>query len=177
MMENITVKPKFILAHFFLRHLPKYLIYGSIFVYILYLYLLGDGANWRSYKFLMLWCFFYLCFAAFRMIQYQCIRFVIEGDKIKYMHNFLITSKKDVVFKNVKEITMTQGVVQKMFGLGDIHLTTHATVNKPVIQNYSGELKLKNPFNLQNEAGIILFDVQNPQELYEGLEQIYNKTK
>lgn len=81
-----------------------------------------------------------------RFIQYKSTTFSILDNAVQYKLDFIMLSQKRLRYKDIKEITLHRNVFQKVFGLGTIKLTTHATTRN---------------------AGIKLYDLENYQETYD----------
>lgn len=70
---------------------------------------------------------------------YKGAYFTISDASVRYdLDFFLYTKKKEILFKNIKEVELRANLLQKFFGLGSIVLHTHAagTHNRPGITLY-----------------------------------------
>ena len=81
-----------------------------------------------------------------RFIQYKSTTFSILDNAVQYKFNFFMLSQKRLRYKDIKEITLHRNVFQKIFGLGTVKVTSHATTRS---------------------AGIKLYDLENYQEVYD----------
>lgn len=71
------------------------------------------------------------------------------------VHNldFLWNKRKEVLFSNIKEVELKASFLQKLFGLGTIVIHTQASTTS------------------DNKPGLSLFDIENPEKVYEMLRQ------
>jgi uncharacterized membrane protein YdbT with pleckstrin-like domain len=72
-----------------------------------------------------------LCFVAsmaflLKYFVYKNTFFDLGDNSIRYEQAFIIFSQRNIKYKYIKEITLYRGIVQRIFGLGTIHITTHA---------------------------------------------------
>lgn len=133
-MSNVIVRPKFknvlIFAKIFLLLmfppiificlLPILLIHSKILAVIITLSLIS------------------FTFYSFHSL-YKSAYFTISDASVRYdLDFFLYTKKKEILFKNIKEVEVRANLLQKFFGLGSIVLHTHAagTHNRPGITLY-----------------------------------------
>jgi len=100
----------------------------------------------------MMFAFYSLLFGAllaFIAGIYRGTTFEIGETAASYRLNFLWSRNKDILFLNVKEIELKSGIFQRFFNLGSLVIHTQATTTG------------------NNRAGIVFFDVENPQKAYE----------
>jgi uncharacterized membrane protein YdbT with pleckstrin-like domain len=135
-----TLQPTFIWQHFLIRAglsaLPATLLFGyPLFVFI--------GLVFLPVLFITL-----VLFVSYLMhLSYRRTRFILESDRVIYTNDFITTTVHEIKYKNIKEIILHQGVLQKYFGLGTVELLTHATASP----NQSSGLKVynvKDPFKV-----------------------------
>ncbi|MCP4922891.1 MAG: PH domain-containing protein [bacterium] len=86
---------------------------------------------------------------------YKGSTFIFEGDHFIYKHKFITTVHRETDFKNVKEVVLKQGPFQRLFGVGTIHLLTHAT-----------------PYQSGMTSGLKLFDLKNPHEVQQKIKEL-----
>jgi len=83
-------------------------------------------------------------------LSYAHTKYHITKEGICYSRDFIGLTIRDIKFKNVKEITLKQGILQRHFGLGSVLLQTHATPHHPSASS----------------TGLIIKDIGNSEELY-----------
>lgn len=84
---------------------------------------------------------------------YRGTTFKITSTGVTHNLNFLWNKRKEVLFSNIKEVELKAGFLQKFFGLGTIIVHTQASTTQ------------------DNKPGLSLFDVENPEKVYEMLRQ------
>lgn len=73
-------------------------------------------------------------------------------DRVEYYEGFFTIEQKTALYRNVMEINLRKGIIQRRYGLGTIVLTTPgAAVSR----------SMANPF-----GGIRIRDVREPDEVY-----------
>ncbi len=91
-----------------------------------------------------------------RYQYYLYCSFTVDKDKVSYVSSFINYKRKDVKYEDIKEVVLKIGFIQRLFGFGTISVITNATISK---------------HNTVTEAGIDLFNIANPMEVYEILQQ------
>ncbi len=84
--------------------------------------------------------------------QFDCYTYDFYKTKVRYRDSFLNVSEKEVKYKYIREITMSQTFVQRFFNLGRIILFTNAETG---------------PGN-----GIFIGSVENVNEVYKQIKEI-----
>ncbi len=84
--------------------------------------------------------------------QYNCYEYCFYKTKVNYRDSFLNLSEKEVKYKYIREITMRQSFIQRMFNLGNVILFTNA------------ETGFGN--------GIAIVNVENVKEVYEKIKAL-----
>jgi hypothetical protein len=88
-------------------------------------------------------------------------------DRLEFDEGFFTLNKKVIKFRDVKETTLRQGVLQRIYGLGSIYLATLAT----------GSTRNTNPFvalgfGNVSASGIIVRDIADPDRTFEKVRQL-----
>ena len=81
------------------------------------------------------------------LLNLKKTKYDLYEDKICYSQGFINNEYKTIEIKDIREVTYTKNIVQKMFNLGNIQLVTSA-----------------NSLN-----GLKLMHIENPEKLYETL--------
>ena len=74
--------------------------------------------------------------------------FELQANGVQFEHNFITFSQKNIRYSDIKQITLQRNIIQRIFGLGTIRVTTHAT---------------------SKNADITFYDIKNYQEVYDVL--------
>lgn len=147
----LNVKPKFSL----------YVILPTLIVFIVYelFMLIPMVASGEPDIFLPIMVVSGLIFAVILAItalisrkQYQCYTYDFYKTKVVYRDSFLNISEKEVKYKYIREVSMTQGFIQRGFKLGNIILYTNA------------ESGFGN--------GIRIINVENPKEVFSKIKEV-----
>jgi len=59
-------------------------------------------------------------------LNYARTEYRFYPDRLEYEQGFFVVRKKTIMFRDVKEVTLRQGVTQRMCGLGTINISTQA---------------------------------------------------
>ena len=86
----------------------------------------------------------------YQMYKYKYITFIIDEDKISYIRDFRIYYRNDIKYENIKEVIIMQGMIERLFGLGDVRLISNIAAGN---------------------AGITFFNLENPHQVYELLQE------
>jgi membrane protein YdbS with pleckstrin-like domain len=88
-------------------------------------------------------------------------------DRLEFEEGFFAVNRKTIRFRDVKEMTLHKGILQRLCGLGTIYLGTVAT----------GAMSISNPFaslGLVNASasGILLRDIPDPDAAFEKIREV-----
>lgn len=95
--------------------------------------------------------------------QYDNMEYNFYNTKVEYKDGFLNKEEKELKYKSVREVTMTQGILERMFGLGTIRIYTNAS---------SAVYSQGSHTNMQGINGIFIHCVENVEEQYKLIKQI-----
>lgn len=148
----LTVKPKFTLYNI----LPGLIaLVFCIFFLITPMLIEADTVEIMLPIMLVVVIIFIVCMGISVLItkkQYKCYTYNFYNTKVLYRDSFLNLSEKEVKYKFIREASMTQGVFQRLFKIGNIILYTNA------------ESGFAN--------GIRIVNVENPKEIYTKIKEI-----
>jgi membrane protein YdbS with pleckstrin-like domain len=107
-----------------------------------------------------------------KKLNYTRTEYKFFDDQLEFEEGFFTINKKVMKYKDVKEVTLRKGMLQRIYGLGTIYLATLAT----------GSTTSFNPFYALgfgnvSASGVGVRDVANPDEAYEkikGLVESHN---
>jgi membrane protein YdbS with pleckstrin-like domain len=74
--------------------------------------------------------------------------FELGENDVKFYRKFLTLSQKNVKYSNIKEVKLSQNIIQRFYGIATVLVTTHATTQ---------------------DAGIEIYDIKEYQEVYDFL--------
>ncbi|WP_417905252.1 PH domain-containing protein [Candidatus Tisiphia endosymbiont of Micropterix aruncella] len=78
-------------------------------------------------------------------LEYHCTDFLIGADKVSYINSFINYTRVDIKYEDIKEVSLTRGVLQRICGLGAVSMISNATMN---------------------QAGVTFYSLKNPHEVY-----------
>jgi uncharacterized membrane protein YdbT with pleckstrin-like domain len=102
-----------------------------------------------------------------KSLNYRRTEYKFYEDRLEFEEGFFTINKKSIKFKDVREVTLRRGILQRMYGLGTVYLATLAT----------GSSSYSNPFaaigfgNI-SASGISVRDITNPEETYQKIKAI-----
>jgi len=102
-----------------------------------------------------------------RKLNYARTEYRFYPDRVEFDEGFFTINRKVVKFQDVKEVTLRKGVLQQLYGLGTIYLSTVATgVDTPA-----------NPFAAfgfgnVSASGVSVKDIPNPDDAYEAIKKL-----
>ena len=96
-----------------------------------------------------------------RKLNYARTEYLFFNDRVEFEEGFFTISKKVVNFRDVLEVTLRKGVLQRFCGLGSVYLATLATGSSP----------RGNPFGMLgfgnvSASGITIRYVRDPDAAY-----------
>ena len=100
-----------------------------------------------------MWLMYLKCF-----IEPQKIVYRIYENKLEYSEGFLNRQQRTVVFDQVIDVQLNEGLLQQTRGAGSITLTTQQLIS-------TGEGKVTN-------RSVVLSNIPNPQEIYDLLRDL-----
>lgn len=88
--------------------------------------------------------------------NYQATSYRIYNDKVEFAEGFINYKFTSVKFKDIKEIHMTQGILQRLAGVGSVVIYTSSNTG------------------YQN-TGVRMIDIENVSNTYKILKQLYEQ--
>jgi membrane protein YdbS with pleckstrin-like domain len=102
-----------------------------------------------------------------KMLNYGRTEYKFLPDRLELEEGFFSVNKKVVRLKDVKEITLHKGVLQRLYGLGTIYLATLAT-GSPSHTNVFNALGFGNV----SASGVGVRDIRDPDDAYEKIRRM-----
>ena len=119
--------------------------------------------SWAPFLFFGMLAFFGIPLIAYfgKKLNYSRTEYRFYSDRLEFEEGFFSRNQKVVKFRDVKEVTLREGILQRSVGLGTIYLATLATGSGP----------RNNPFfslgfGNVSASGIAVRDVTNPGDVY-----------
>jgi membrane protein YdbS with pleckstrin-like domain len=102
-----------------------------------------------------------------KKLNYSRTEYRFYLDRLEFDEGFFSLNKKVIKFRDVKETTLRQGILQRTYGLGSIYLATLAT----------GSTRNTNPFvalgfGNVSASGVIVRDINDPDVTFEKVRQL-----
>ncbi len=102
-----------------------------------------------------------------KKLNYNRTEYRFFNDRLEFEEGFFSRNHKVVKFRDVKEVTLREGILQRSVGLGTVYLAALATGSGP----------RNNPFfslgfGNVSASGIAVRDVQNPAEVYDKIRKL-----
>lgn len=102
-----------------------------------------------------------------RKRQFQFLEYNFYKTKVEYKDKFLNKEQKELKYQYVREVTMSQNILERLCGIGTIQIYSNAT---------SGIYTSSNNNNYQkNKNGIYIRSVENVQEKYHTIKHIIDE--
>lgn len=141
----------FIVFCYILADLPDELI----FVYpIIFLVVIGIAVLYVGIKLIL------------GKMQYNDLEYNFYNTKVEYKDGFLNKEEKELKYKYIREVTMTQNILERIFNIGTIRIFTNAS---------SGGYGYGRNHNMRGKNGIFLHCVKNVKEEYNQVKQIIDE--
>ena len=105
---------------------------------------------------------------AFDKMQYEDLNYNFYVTKVEYVDGFLNKEQKELKYKYVREVTMTQSIFERMFNIGTIRIFTNASSGG----YYNGR---NNHNNMMGKNGINIHCVTNLQEQYQKVKELIDE--
>ncbi len=103
-----------------------------------------------------------ITFYIVKKLNYGRTEYKFFDDQLEFEEGFFTINKKLVKYKDIKEVTLGKGILQRIYGLGTIYLATLATGSTPSFNPFYAL-----GFGNVSASGIGVRDIPNPDEAYE----------
>lgn len=104
----------------------------------------------------------------FEKLQYEKMEYNFYNTKVQYIDGFLNVEEKELKYKYVREVTMSQNILERAFNIGTIRIFTNATSG--VVYTRNGR---HNNAGVRN--GIYIHCVENVQENYKKVKELMDQ--
>jgi membrane protein YdbS with pleckstrin-like domain len=90
---------------------------------------------------------------------YEATEYRFYSDRLEYAEGFWTAENKSILYKNIQEVSLRKGIIQKKYGLGTIFLSTPAT-------GFSSG---------RSRSGIQIHDIADAERIYNVLKKTIEK--
>lgn len=101
----------------------------------------------------------------FEKKQYDDLEYNFYATKVEYKDGFLNKEEKELKYKHIREVTMNQNVLERIFKIGTIRVFTNASSG-----SYNGR-----GHNMKGKNGIYIHCVKNVQEQYKIVKELIDE--
>jgi uncharacterized membrane protein YdbT with pleckstrin-like domain len=102
-----------------------------------------------------------------KRLNYSRTEYRFFDDRLEFEEGFFSINKKVIRFRDVKEVTMRKGILQRIYGLGSIYLATLATGSSPSFRPFTAL-----GFGNVSGSGISVRDVSDPDQTFDRIRQL-----
>lgn len=105
-----------------------------------------------------------------KKLNYARTEYKFYDDRLEFEEGFFTINKKVIKYKDVKEVTLRKGILQRTYGLGTIYLATLATGS-------SSRTNVFGAFGFGNvsASGVGVRDIREPDHVYEKIKAIVDQ--
>lgn len=100
----------------------------------------------------------------FENIQYKHLSYNFYATKVEYIDGFLNREEKELKYKFIREVTMSQNIFERIFKIGTVRIFTNASSGSYYQNTRHG--------GMANKNGIVVHCVKNVREQYEKVKEI-----
>jgi uncharacterized membrane protein YdbT with pleckstrin-like domain len=102
-----------------------------------------------------------------KKLNYSRTEYRFFDDHLEFEEGFFSINKKVIRFRDVKEVTVRMGILQRIYGLGTIYLATLATGSSPSFRPFTAL-----GFGNVSGSGISVRDIQDPDQTFDRIRQL-----
>ena len=165
------LKPRFILGYKLITSFGRGLLY--LFIFAIYFFSeventdnIGDVISIFAGALIGIMVICVLIKLIFEKIQYNHYEYNFYNTKVEYIDGFLNKEEKELKYKYIREVTMSQNIIERLFGIGKIKIFTNASSG-----GYGGAYGN----SMRNRNGIQIHCVENIQNQYKKVKELIDK--
>ncbi len=102
----------------------------------------------------------------FEYMQYKDLEYNFYATKIEYKDGYLNKEEKELKYKHIREVTMTQNVLERICNIGTIRIYTNAS---------SGYVGRGSHNSMRGKNGIFIHCVENVADNYNNIKEIIDE--
>jgi uncharacterized membrane protein YdbT with pleckstrin-like domain len=107
-----------------------------------------------------------------KKLNYGRTEYKFSEDRLEFEEGFFSLNKKVILLKDVREVTLRKGFLQRLYGLGSIYLATLATGSSTTNNAFTAL-----GFGNVSASGIIVRDIADPDETYTRIQQLVERSR
>lgn len=107
-----------------------------------------------------------------RAMNYRNTKYRLFPDRLEIEEGFLTMHEKRIMFRDVREVSIRRGVLQRSVGLGSVYLATQATGTGP---SWSAFRLLGSGSTFG--SGAMIMDIPDAGEAYDRLRDLVDRTR
>jgi uncharacterized membrane protein YdbT with pleckstrin-like domain len=132
------------------------------------------GAGQAPFYFFGALAFFGLPLVSYfgKKLNYSRTEYKFSDDRLEFEEGFFSLNKKVIMLKDVREVTLRKGFLQRAYGLGSIYLATLATGSSSTSNAFTAL-----GFGNVSASGIIVRDIAEPDQAYQRIMQLVEKSR
>lgn len=162
------LRPKFKLGYKLLTNIGR----GILYLFIFSMYFLSDIDDSKNagdvFSVILAILFgilivYVLIKLIFEKMQYDHYEYNFYNTKVEYVDGFLNKEEKELKYKFIREVTMSQNIIERLFGIGKIKIFTNAS---------SGGNGGAYGNSMRNRNGIQIHCVENIGEQYRKVKEL-----
>lgn len=102
----------------------------------------------------------------FEKKQYDALEYNFYASKVEYIDGFLNKEEKELKYKYIREVTMSQSIIERIFKIGTIKIFTNAS---------SGATYNRKHNNMYGKNGLLIHCVENVKEQYQKVKELIDE--
>ena len=99
-------------------------------------------------------------------MQYKNLSYNFYTTKVEYVDGFLNKEEKELKYKFIREVTMSQSILERMCGIGTIRIFTNAS---------SGNINSRNHNSMRGRNGVYIHCIEDVKQQYQAIKQIIDE--
>ena len=130
--------------------------------------------SWSSFIFFGGLAFFGLPLIAYigKKLNYSRTEYKFFDDRLEFEGGFFTLNKKVIMLKDVREVTLRKGFLQRSYGLGNIYLATLATGSSTSSNAFTAL-----GFGNVSASGIVVRDIPDPDKNYQRVSELVERSR
>ncbi len=102
----------------------------------------------------------------FEKLQYDALEYNFYTTKVEYKDGFLNKEEKELKYKYIREVTMSQNILERIFNIGTIRIFTNAS---------SGTTYNSKHNNMYGKNGLGIHCIKNVKEQYQKVKELIDE--
>lgn len=102
----------------------------------------------------------------FEKKQYDALEYNFYSTKVEYIDGFLNKEEKELKYKYIREVTMSQSIIERIFRIGTIKIFTNASSGTTYNNKHS---------NMNGKNGLSIHCVENVKEQYQKVKELIDE--